>query len=405
MVVNRPHSVTVLQTPTPARGSIATPETRTSHAVAGDGTLPASRTVVRKVCLILLSAVAVLLLCEAVARILVTVGRPVQGGSRDFDSKYAIALSPSEHNRPTIFCVGDSLISRAIYAELLSARLRDSGIDVNVRNLAVCGSCPGDECFLLKRAIDSGVWAQAVIYDVTPVALKADPFFVRGYSARLSESYIGNRFLAEPTDLLGQLQRILCQNSYLVGYRGYIKEQLQSTIDRACTPGKHLAQSLIGKIMAETSPCGWAPAYTTAEVDDLNDGVEDRPAWPGLPNARKSNPISPYVYERGPIKEFCAERGIPLIFVWLPAHPLAAKMILKQLGMSTQDCQRAFASAAKTPGTWFLDLHDIDQDPRHFMDLTHLNAAGAIATTERLSEILKVPPLRELLEDSRDKAQ
>jgi len=262
-----------------------------------------------------------------------------------------------------------------------------------------------DQLFLLKLAVGRGVKPQAVMYDCAPLVLKADPRALQTYSPRLLSSYIGKCFVCDRTDWIGHWERIFHQNCYLWTFRAYIKERLADMVERVCTPQKWTVRYPARKVYSEPSLHGWGPAYLPATEDELARVALLRPEWRGFPGVSKSRPVSAEVFADGPITRYCAENRIPLIFLWLPMHPTAEKAFTKHLGLTAEACRQAYSSAANRPGVSFVDLHDIDRDPRHFVDLVHMSAAGAVATTERLAEMLKTPPLSTMLKERRGDAQ
>ena len=62
----------------------------------------------KKMLLALLCVASTLIVCEALARIVVFIGKPVQYGQYEFDSKMAIAKQKLPANKPCLYLVGAS---------------------------------------------------------------------------------------------------------------------------------------------------------------------------------------------------------------------------------------------------------------------------------------------------------
>ncbi len=60
----------------------------------------------KRLLVIVISLVVALAFLEALARIIVTLGRPAQSGSEEFDSKWQVAARTPNGPRPTLFFTG-----------------------------------------------------------------------------------------------------------------------------------------------------------------------------------------------------------------------------------------------------------------------------------------------------------
>lgn len=348
---------------------------------------------------ILLSVGATLAALEATARFLVVLGQPAQGLSRQFDRKLALATLPPDGHKPVVFFMGSSLTSRAVYADLLAARLAEAGIDADVRNIACSGTWPKDEVFLLKQAMEAGNKPSLVVCDLAPSALNLDRRYSTEYSPGLLGSYVGRCQVEQASDIGGIVDQLLSRASFLSAYRCYLKEQLTGLFDKVFSPGKQLTPRVLATVSAEedVSPYRWAPAYRVAVLPGLKErvGVRDK-QLKNLARRKDSEGMANYDWA-APLQKFCVHNNIPLVFVWLPVHSIGEELYRMHLNLSFQDCKDAFLAAAKRSGSLVLDLHDADTNPCHFVDFEHLNPAGAAQVTEQIAEILKVPPLVHLL--------
>lgn len=377
----------MLQVPLKTDGHQAAHQAETGpEQPVGEGAGARSR-LLRRLLVILVSVCATLAALEATARFLVVLGHPPQGLSRQFDRKLAQATLPPDGDKPVVFFMGTSLTSRAVYADLLAARLAEAGIDADVRNIACSATWPKDEVFLLKQAMEAGNKPSLVVCDLAPSALNIDRRYSTDYSPGLLDSYVGRSQVKQPHDVPGIVDQLLNRNSFLYAYRGYLKEQLAGLFDKVFSPGKELTPGVLATVSAEedVSPYGWAPAYRVAGPKGLKERVVVRDRQlKNIARRRVRADIANYDWA-APLQQFCSDNNIPLVFVWLPVHPVGEEFYRLHLNLSFQDCEEAFLAAAKRSGSIVLDLHDSDTDPYHFVDFEHLNPAGAAQVTERIA--------------------
>ncbi len=260
-----------------------------------------------------------------------------------------------------------------------------------------------EQLFILKSVLDRGVKPQAVICDVVPAALGSSGQIANAYQTRLIDSCLGKRSIGSRSDPRVLMEQFLTSMFYIYGYRSYIKEQLTRLLGRVFAPGETGRHVPYYSVFREASPNGWAPSYRVAGEDGLRRSIARR-SRSEVSRRDLSGTIPSYECARS-LQEFCAQRSIPLLFVWLPVHPIAAQYYRTHLNLSPEECHNAFAAAAELYGGGFLDIHDTDHDPYHFCDFDHLNAAGAIHATERIAQALTASPFDRLLTTGSDTKQ
>ena len=238
--------------------------------------------VFQKLVIILIAALVTFFIAEAAARLLVVLGKPVQSHALEFDRKYQLATAKASEGKPVVLVLGDSLIDFALYPELLSARLKEKGLDAEIRNLAVPGSTMEIGLFLLQAAVDKGIKPNLVIYDVHP------RLYNRNYY--LDEQNTNPEFTRSLTGRCRKGQNnwpetVACffkRNFYLVGYRGYLKDELLQLNETVLKPGNRLKFEPSPYPKTEVSPAGWAPGYqvfTDAEFQEDFPSPENFPKW------------------------------------------------------------------------------------------------------------------------------
>lgn len=336
---------------------------------------------------VLLALLLLFAAMESAVRILLTFAHPPRGPSYEFDRKLIVARYPAEANRELLLVTGTSLASTGIYSDLLGARLRKSGRNVAIRNIACSGIWPEDQLFLLKQSIATGLKPRAVICDLVPVAINADGPFTRLHSPAFQESFVG-KTEANPD----KFQACLNRTFYLYSYRAYLKQQLASVFERIFTPQKFFNIDIPTTPRSEASSLGWLPSVNVSDDDSIRNAFR-KPARikqiQDIPRKHGAKPVYEWV---GKITDYCKSENIPVVFVWLPVHPVANEYYQKHLGLSLTECRDTFAEAVREGDAAFLDLHDLDHDPAHFTDFEHLNSAGTVATTEELARIWTASP-------------
>lgn len=346
----------------------------------------------------ILCCLVCLVALEALARVVVTTGRPAQNGSGEADAKYEIATKPAS-SQPTLLLIGSSLSSRGIYSDLLARRLAQGGLPMDVRNIAMSGSWPPDQLLLLDVAIKSGVRPAAVICDVSPLYFISQIDFEHQYSENVRKSYRLSMLAARPHDLFGNADLWLRRMSYLYRFRPYLKAWLASLTQVVFAPDESMRQIPMSATMGETSMTGWAPAYTVPSLPQLTQSMIDETAYMKylVKSSQKADSRNTGECRAlDPLRVYCGEKKIPLILVFLPVHAMSEKFYRDVCHHTLEEITRGFSSLSDNKSVYFWDLHE-DPEISHFFTFDHLNASGAVAATERLAKALNTARMRALL--------
>jgi hypothetical protein len=358
---------------------------------------------------VLAMALGFLLVAEGVARYLVVLGRAEQSHTREFDGKYHLASQPNKNPQGSVVMLGNSLMARAAYAELLEARLQEANLSIDVRNLAAGGNTPGMNLFLLKRAVESGVQPRLVILNVAPFIFN-DHYVNNRQSTPeglFRKSYLGRCFYQVPTTWEGQAECALGKGSYLVRYRDFIKSQLVGLPGTVANPKKGMKFKPVKYPKGEVSPKGWSPAYEVYTHEQYVDKFSMNSDYQKLNMQVADRFLANYAWTAEPVQAFqryCEEQGIPLLLVWFPEHPVW-KDYYTHYGLEQEAFLPRFQALATPPHSYFVDLHDRDPDGSHYYNPDHQNALGAFKTTTLLSHFLLEEPLRSLLPSGGDAVQ
>jgi hypothetical protein len=344
---------------------------------------------VNRLFLTVLGILIPLIVLEMVARIVVSLEPPVRFGWVAADETVRLAMQSATH--PTHKCIlilGDSLASNGIYSELLSGLLSKDGTTVDVINLATGASRIKDDVFFGQLALDSGCKPDLVITDVWPHMLspeRSKTLKLTSYSDCFAGSLDGHYIVCPPRNIQEKADQELRKWSSLWEYRGYLKTFLFSLPQRV-----FLAPPLGARHqMLTSSDFGWHPVAFTFKSDA---------DWSKAIQALGHLVTTPYDKKTGeavvaPLKTFCAQRNLPLLIVCLPRP----KELLDESDKSVpagcdEDTIGLLAGLADRKGTSFMDLGN-DQNPEHYWDGVHLNAAGSVEATYRLAKAIKAARL------------
>jgi hypothetical protein len=372
----------------------------------------------KQILLSLFVIAATLLVCETLARIVVALGNPPDFGSINFDRKYALAHVYSKQKKtvPSLIFLGTSYTEAAIYADYMQQLLKsDNILDVDVLNLAVRSSWTRDQLFLLKNAMNAKSVPLIVFYDVSPIGFGLNGDYAERFSEQLAKSH--KNYLLEPKDDgLNSFKSKVKDFSYLVRYRPYFKQLLVELPKQAFNLEGFRAYIRKYSPSTESSGRGWTPLPSMATESELAETESIRTgnfkAW-SMPDKLDPEQIS---YKGlNTLSAFCRKNHIPLVLLWLPVHKRAESVWKNALGLSAQDCQKGFAKLVDNRNVFLMDFHNSlaqrDETSRaqtnlynpDFADCDHVNAIGAIKTTDMIESKLCQPPFNAILKNAKKK--
>jgi hypothetical protein len=347
----------------------------------------------------LLSILVTLCCLEALARVVVWLGKPVNFSSSQFDAKYWDAVNPRDTSLPSIFFLGTSHVGTGVYADLISLRLQQAGYQVDARNIGCAWGGYRDELFLLREAIRHGVRPFAVVYE-----LEHNGFLSKGagYSEPFKHSYMGY-LVADRNSPKGLLSYGLNKHSYLFRYRRYFYQILISLRDTLL--GQQYMNTSSSYVTRDISPQGWYPLYTPVSPQRLQESLQL--------HENSLNSLPPKVLTQldrdnlrnglvEPVYEFCKSNHIPLILLRLPVHHAYEQIFEHKLGVSHERFADAFRKQSTIYQAPLLDVSG-DDNQDHFGDSDHLNALGAVGTSERIAQELLQEPYSSMLRGGQQK--
>ena len=353
------------------------------------------------------SIVVALMCLEAAARAVVAIAKPPQYGHVMFDQKLALACKPPQDGKRSLLFLGTSYIEQGIYSDLIALKLKERGVDLDVRNLAVRGSWPHDQLFLLDKAVKHGTRPAAVFCDVGPLGIGWDTRTAECYSPQLAGSIAAFELIPNANGLSDKAKRFLLDNSYLFRFQRYFKALLMKLPELVFDPRQTFTMLEKEETLLDMSPSGWVAAGEIATYDTINLTVEKKiQRYKSWLNNRK--PDKKYLQCSGfaALKKYCKEQCIPLVLLWMPCTPQAERIWQGSMDLSSEECLECFSKLADGEDTWFVDLHSILTKPgvngcdkSKFVDCDHLNALGGIATSEYITELLLKPPYASFLKE------
>ena len=376
------------------------PEHASDHAATEPGL---SRPLyARKLGNFVLAFLLCLLLVEMLSRFLVNMGEAPSSHSREFDTKYSLALTKpdkSEKKHAQIILLGNSYMMRGIYPELLKARLQAAGKKVSVRNLAASGSTPAMNQFLLESAMHKGNKPRLVIYAISPVILN------RHYLANdtgnpeqaFTHSYMGRCHGAKKKKLSCRAGAL-----YMVRYQDFLRNELRNA------PSRIFENSAAMKIrperfpLTEVSPDGWSPGYPVYAPEEFNRRF-------AIAHASKTQRditerlLGNFEWDPQPLQElqnYCQKNKLRLVYLWLPEGPIW-RDYYKRYKISETDFAAHVSQMVASDlngNTEFINLHDLPLNTYSFYNPDHLNTIGGVRSTEALAESLLAPVYRPQLQ-------
>ncbi|MGH9549714.1 MAG: hypothetical protein ACRD3W_10080, partial [Terriglobales bacterium] len=237
-----------------------------------------------------------------------------------------------------------------------------------------------------------------VISDVRPAAFT--PFFEehsgKSESRTFNESYLGRRYSAR-SDAAAKLNNELERVSYLYGFRSYLRESLLHWMQMVAQPEVWRRQSLATQESHDgCSMNGWTPRFQVMSETAL---VPGDPEFERIVNRLESlvgkQPFHWTDRSTEQIRAFCADKHVPLLFVWYPTHPML-KEAWSKAGVDSDEFGSIFRRLC-SKNVYFLDMHNADQDIHHFYTRDHLNAYGAIKFSDLFANQLLKPPFVQLI--------
>ena len=231
---------------------------------------------------IFLAVASVLLFAELVARFLVFIDPPVLTGNQIFEEKYYV-LQSVKPKTPVIFCLGDSMMSRAIYPDLLKSLLEEQGINVEVVNLAVDGSSTDVAKKFLQLALKRHVEPSLVLCNLPVTCLsgtsQAKPTKISLPVAEppdeledpkfLHNTYLGRSLLENPN--FGDRLNVLVESeSAIIRNRGYFKSRIKEFIGSIFNFPYFESRSRkpVGNYFPLVSYRGWNPNHGMLNAED-----------------------------------------------------------------------------------------------------------------------------------------
>lgn len=342
----------------------------------------------------LASIFIVLLMFELAARFLVALGDPVQFCDSEFDSKWQIASHVQNPKMPQIFVLGTSYSERAIYSELITERLRQQSIDVNITNLASSGSYSMDWLFQLKTALKHSSSCKAVVIEVSQMGFLRPACTNQTYRKELLDSYL-SFLLTEPKNLTELLISCLNTHSYAFRYRSYLKSLTSEIPINILSRDAGRKNWVNTATHSEFSKSGWGPGYNFVTPEALEFSKSERTKTIDIFLQQFDRKQMSY-WSIKPAVEFCAKEHIPVIFLWLPVHPEFDRWYEKTTKISAEQFKNVLLREAKACNAKLIDVHSIS-DQSSFHDGDHLNALGAVKVSESVAEALSSPDFAQLL--------
>jgi hypothetical protein len=355
--------------------------------------------IARYVFVTMLSMIATLGCLEALARVVVSLGKPINFSTNIFDAKYYEAVCPRNTAVPRLFFLGTSHVGNGVYGELISRRLEQSGYRVEVSNLGCPWGFPTDELFLLREAIAHGAKPAAVIFEIEHSGF-VSPYCAAHYSEEFRKSYMGY-LVAERKSPIDKLKYRLDKYSFLFRYRAYFYQTLVSL--RNTLLGYEWMNTSSDGVHRETSVQGWVPLYSLLSPERLKSSLAKREKQ-HMDYFQNALPIDKNIrnYNVQPVYEFCKSNHIPLILLRMPVHPQFEQLFCRTLRVSPEHFEDVFRKQAAIYHAPVLDFSG-DKDDDHFSDCDHLSALGAITTSERIARALSEKPYSDLLQRYRTK--
>lgn len=357
--------------------------------------------IARKIVVSVIALAIALLVLEGAARFIVVAAHPAQFSTREFDIKHSLALQKPRNAAGTVYFLGSSYTSRAIYADLIEYRLYERGKHTKIRNLASMGSFPMDNLYLLKTAVESGNKPTAVVCEFVPVALNASTRFSHDYSDAFKTSYAGRIVAHKRSDnFFKESWFQLEKHSYLVRYRSFIRELLCQLPQILFDSENGLRPQFDHKVRELSSVGGWVPDHTPSPFGDPVLAAKGRLNFLKSMtyfDESKSQRMDYRIIDS--IGSYCKEQNIPLILLWLPTSSEFRRLSAETLGISDAELVGKFRSFDDGKGTLVWDMNNVN-DKSIFVDPDHLNVRGAIQLSEKLvDKIESILPQKSRLEN------
>jgi hypothetical protein len=366
-----------------------------------------------------LSTVCVVAVAEVLARFIVYLAPPLQSMNVMFDEKYFVLEHIVPDDRPIIFFMGDSMMNRAIYPDLLQALLRKNGMDVQVVNLGIDGATPALSEELLKVAIKRRVIPALLFYDLNIPApaytqnlnnaknIKNPQMFDPNVK-QLNDSFMGRCLLRTHRDVLRNLLCSLEVKSILYRNRSYFKDKIRSFAGVVFDFNNF--DQTIKKPVADYYPVasymGWNPnpSIMTSEEFAKFDKLS-QPFLETLNSLRAASPsfATQLKFERySPLQNSCKDNSIRMALVWLPHYaPFFDDHLFSKPATDASISASLKATNDPKSNNYRVTMESINHDLIYFTDPWHMNTYGSIKTTRDFAELLSTAPFADILRESK----
>jgi hypothetical protein len=371
--------------------------------------------ITRKTIQVIVALVLLFSVCEAAARVLVTAFNPPRGPSQFFDRKLQLATRPIPKHRSSVLFIGNSVGAFGIYSDLIAALWRKQGYDLDVRNLCTLASVMPERMYLLKAAVNAKAKPLLVVCDVDPPEYSS--YWQQNSQSEKERRFRNSLIGIESEAAQSQSAPIDAGFSHsccLYAYRGFLQTFLLGLPGMLMPHERNQGGMLINdrafQGIDEASPSiskfGWCANPTVDDQFQLEKMARQR-AREWSRQTGHDNPAWFNLAAVQPLIDYCADKKIPLVFLFHPQYPqseaekkdFAAQHLVSDEQLST----RLQAALASIPNTYLLDLRDAQTNSLDFADLVHQNAGGAVEESELIAKKLLQPPFKPLLEQGRQR--
>lgn len=356
---------------------------------------------VKRFASIIVGIAVALALAEGLARFYAFLDHPPLSHFQLFDSKIQVAenLSPSTATHPIVVLMGDSLMTRGIFPELLEARLRERDIPATVANLAVSGTPPNIAARQLNYLLSKvQTKPDLVLYNFEPMNTNLATYPLSSdevIGSLLEETYFGRCVF--PKD--GVSSSFLCDlenRSLLVRHRGYILGRIQdffATAFNATAYRYASSNDLTDGVISDVSRRGSAPVHSTINETVAQERLPHyKEEFQRFGPRNKSFLFGMDHYDS--ISQIAHQNDIDFGLVWLP-H--LKDWYQDYFYTETNDHQWYLTNVQnytnETPGNYTIDINKLPDEYLYYDDYRHLNAYGAYEATNMLAEALADGPL------------
>lgn len=352
------------------------------------------RSPLKNAAIVFLSVLLTLLVCECVARVLVYAIGPNEGKDRCYDAKLQVARAVGKSSNPTLIFTGNSIASQGIYADLIEYRLKKNGFNLDVVNLATSGSELREKLFLLRTACQSNA-PRIVIFQLSQTELDKDFFVMSDASKEFEQTYIYNDLYKPPLNGFDAARIWLNKHSYLAKYSKLWCYMIQTALPAIENPEQYKGGAVHLNVK-ECSKNGWSAAYTFSSEKEMD--MYAVAGWNSIVQKTGNLPERKWLWnfeKLQSVKTFCAERKLPLYYVWLPELS-SHTTTWSYKNFTVEACLNGVRNWLGKDSSTLIDMHDSDPDVSHYQIWNHMNALGAVNTSEKLAQRLSdLPALKQ----------